>query len=107
MTRADKPTTRLTYSTYRGREIAVTIHPTWIGLRLKGTRQTLQMDVLAAYQRACMAEADKLRAERRAKKLVRCQAQLLTLFSRCAILHSGGGIAASPIVLKAFIIFSY
>ena len=70
MTKADKPTTRLTYSMYRGREIAVTIHPTWLGLRLKGTRKVLQMDVEAAYQRACMAEADKLRAERRAKKLV-------------------------------------
>lgn len=68
MTKADKPTTRLTYSTYRGREIAVTIHPTWIALRLKGTRQVLQMDVLAAYQRACMAEADRKRAERKAKK---------------------------------------
>jgi len=68
VTRADKPTTRLSYSTYRGRQIAVTIHPTWIALRLKGTRQILQMDILAAYQRAALAEADRMRAEKRAAK---------------------------------------
>jgi cell division protein FtsB len=69
LTKADKPTTRLSYSMYRGREIAVTIHPTWLGFRLKGQRKVFQMDIEAAYQRAAQAEADKLRAERKALKL--------------------------------------
>lgn len=68
MTRTDKPTTRLSYSSYRGRDIAVTVHRTWIEFRLKGTRQKLSLDILGAYQRAALLEADKLRAERKAKK---------------------------------------
>jgi hypothetical protein len=66
MTKADKPTTRMSYSRVRGREIVVTIHPTWLGFRLKGQRKIFQMDIEAAYQRAALAEADKERAERKA-----------------------------------------
>ena len=50
----------------RGREIVVTIHPTWLGFRLKGLRKEFQMDIEAAYQRAVLAEVEKLRAERKA-----------------------------------------
>ncbi len=68
MTKADKPTTRESYSRVRGREIIVTIHPTWLGLRLKGTRKVFQMDIEAAYYRAALAEADRIRAEKKAAK---------------------------------------
>lgn len=47
----------------------MTIHPTWLGFRLKGQRKVFQMDIEAAYQRAAQAEADKLRAERKALKI--------------------------------------
>jgi hypothetical protein len=69
MTKADKPTRRMSYSMVRGREIVVTIHPTWLGFRLKGQRKEFQMDIEAAYQRAALAEAEKLRAEKRALRL--------------------------------------
>jgi hypothetical protein len=68
MTKADKPTRRLSYSRHRGREIVVTIHPTWLEFRLKGQRKIFQMDIEAAYQRAALAEAEKLRAEKRAAR---------------------------------------
>lgn len=72
MTKADKPTTRLSYSTFRdgskSLEIAVTIHPTWLGLRLKGRRKVYQLDIAAAYQRAVMAEVERLRAEKKAAR---------------------------------------
>jgi hypothetical protein len=72
VTKADKPTTRISYSTIREqgrtREIVVTIHPTWLGLRLKGTRKVFQLDISAAYQRAAWAEAERLRAEKKAAR---------------------------------------
>lgn len=75
MTKADKPTTRLSYSTFRdgcrSLEIAVTIHPTWLGLRLKGRRKVYQLDITAAYQRAVAAEVEKIRAEKKAAKKVK------------------------------------
>jgi hypothetical protein len=75
MTKANKPTTRLTYSTFRegskSRQIAVTIHPTWLALRLKGRRKVFQLDIAAAYERAVMAEVEKIRADKRAAKKAR------------------------------------
>lgn len=68
MTKATKPTTRLSFSTYRGREIVVTIHPTWLEFRLKRTKQAFQMDIQAAYQRAVMAQVEKIRAEKKKAK---------------------------------------
>lgn len=68
MTRADRPVTRATYSKLQGREIVVTIHSTWLAFRLKGTRQTLQLDALAAYQCAAKMLANQKRAEKQAAK---------------------------------------
>jgi len=64
MTRANKPTVRLSYSMYRSREIVVTINATWLGLRLKGTRTEYKLDLLAAYQFAGKIAADAARRER-------------------------------------------
>ena len=64
MTSATKPTIRESFASYRGRPIIVTIERSWIGLRLKGTRQTFMLDVEAAYQRAAMLEANRARAEK-------------------------------------------
>ena len=69
MTRSDKPVTRLSYSTYQGREIVVSIHPSWLSLRLKGTRCTFTLDILAAYQLAARAAAEAARREKRELKL--------------------------------------
>lgn len=68
MTKADKPVTRESYSRYRGREVIVTIHPTWLSLRLKGTRKSFALDIEAAYQRAAYLEAESKRLEKRAAK---------------------------------------
>ncbi len=64
MTPANKPTTRLTFSRYRGREIAVTVHPTWLAFRLKGTRKSFLLDVEAGYMLAAKLEAARTRAEK-------------------------------------------
>jgi hypothetical protein len=68
MTRADKPTTRLTYSLFRGREIAVTIHPTWLSLRRKGERRTYTLDIEAAYSLSVKAEVESKRREKATAK---------------------------------------
>lgn len=68
MTRSDKPVTRLTYSMFRGREIAVTIHPTWLTLRRKGTRKTFALDIEAAWSLAVKAEVEAARREKAAAK---------------------------------------
>jgi hypothetical protein len=72
ITKADKPVTRVSYSTFRDGskplEVVVTIHPTWLALRLKGRRKVYQLDIAAAYQRAVQAEVDQIRAEKRAAK---------------------------------------
>lgn len=71
MTKADKPITRCTYSSFRKREIVVTIHPTWIAFRLKGTRKIFQMDVEAGFCFAARKEAEKARAEQKGVKRMR------------------------------------
>lgn len=68
VTKADKPVTRESYSRSRGREIIVTIHGTWIGFRLKGTRKTYQLDINAAMMRAAWNEAEAARAEKKRAK---------------------------------------
>lgn len=77
MTQALKATTRLTLSRYRSKEIAVTIHPTWLSFRLKGTHKSFLLDVEAGYQLAAKLEANRVRAQKvkaraeRAKRVVR------------------------------------
>ncbi len=72
MTKADKPVKRETYSRVRERgrtrEIVVTIHSTWLELRLKGTRKSFQLDVEAAYHAAAKIEANRTRTEKLAAK---------------------------------------
>lgn len=71
MTRADNPVVRLTYARYRSREIVVELHPTWMDLRLKGTRRKFALDYGAAWSVACKlaarAEMDEKRAKRKRK----------------------------------------
>jgi hypothetical protein len=71
MTKADKPTTRETYSTYRGRPIVLTIHASYVSVRLKGTRQRLTVDAAAIYSLACKQAAQAARAEKLAAKKAR------------------------------------
>lgn len=74
-TKSNRPTTRLTDSTFRdgsrSLEVVVTIHPTWLGLRLKGRRKVYQLDITAAYQRAIAAEVEKIRTEKKTAKKVK------------------------------------
>jgi hypothetical protein len=68
MTPAIKPVIRESFASYRGKPIIVTIERSWIGLRLKGTRKTFQLDVEAAYQRACKIEALHMLIQKRSQK---------------------------------------
>jgi hypothetical protein len=68
MTRADRPVTRLSYASYRGRQIVVTLHPTWMGLRLMGTRTTYQLEYGAAWSLAGKLKAREIVASRKAGK---------------------------------------
>lgn len=68
MTPADKAVTRRSYSRYRGREIVVTINPTWLSFRLAGTRTSFLLDIEAGYQLACKLEAARARAEKLKQK---------------------------------------
>lgn len=68
MTKADKPVTRESYSRIRGREVIVTVHPTWLALRLKGTRKVFSLDIEAAYCRAAKLEAERALYEKRMAK---------------------------------------
>lgn len=68
MTRSDKPVTRLTAGKFQGKEIVVTIRPSWLELRLKGTRCTFTLDVVAAYQFAAKIAADGARREKLASR---------------------------------------
>lgn len=68
MTQALKPVTRLTFSQIRERgktrQIAVTIHATWLQFRLKGNQRSLLLDVEAAYSFAAKLEAIRDRQDR-------------------------------------------
>ncbi len=68
MTNADKAVTRKTYSMVRERgrvrQVVVAIHPTWLSLRLAGTRKTFVLDVEGAYQYAAKLEAQRVRLEK-------------------------------------------
>ena len=74
MTRANKPTRRKMYSMYRGKEIVVTIHPTFVGVRLLGTRTEFTIDGVGLYQYGAKLAAAKAREERlEAKKRKRVE----------------------------------
>lgn len=68
MTRADHPVTRLSYASYRGRNIVVTLHPTWMGLRLARTRREFQLDYGAAWSLANKLEVRAALEEKRKGK---------------------------------------
>lgn len=71
MTEATKPVTRSLFSTIRGRQIAVTIHPTWVSVRLKRTRQVLAVESVALYHFAARLDANRAREEQQAAKKTR------------------------------------
>lgn len=72
MTRADKPVTRVSYSQVRDRgkmrDVVITIHSTWIELRLLKTKQKYTLDIGALFDRAVMAEALAKIAEKKKAK---------------------------------------
>jgi hypothetical protein len=74
MTSADKPVTRLTYASHRGKQIVVKLGPTWIEFRLKGRRARFMLDVQGAMERAMWLAAEQARRERRKLKLERRRA---------------------------------
>jgi hypothetical protein len=49
----------------------VTIHPTWIALRLKKTKQVFQLDIASAFQHAALLKTNKDRAEKKAAKIAK------------------------------------
>ena len=68
MTEAIKPVRRKTFASYRGRQVIVSIHPTWVGVRLAGTRKEYQVDAVALFHFGARLEADKRRNEKIAQK---------------------------------------
>lgn len=55
---------RQTAATYRGRPLCVTLHPSHMVIRQKGTRTKYLLDYQAAFQFAAKLEANRIRAER-------------------------------------------
>jgi len=68
MTEALKPVRRKTFSSYRGRNVIITIHPTWVGVRLERTRKEFMVDAVALYQFGAKIEAAKERELKAAAK---------------------------------------
>lgn len=59
MTVCDRPVTRATLSKYRGRPLVVTLHPTFVTIRQKGRRHSMNLDYQAIYDCAAKAEKEK------------------------------------------------
>jgi hypothetical protein len=68
MTKADKPVRRESYSCFRGRPIIVTIHPTFVTVRLKGQRTKFTVTVDQLYTLGAKTAAVAAKAEREAKR---------------------------------------
>lgn len=70
MTVCDRPVTRATYSNYRGRALVVTLHPTYLAVRLKGKRHGYVLDYQAVYECAAkLAAREALRAKKERRGL--------------------------------------
>lgn len=69
MTEITRPLTRRALSSYRGRQLVVTLHPTWLAIRQSGRRSAFQIDYQAVYECAAKLKAREDRAEKmKAKK---------------------------------------
>lgn len=68
MTACDKPVTRATYSSYRGRPLVVTLHPTWLSIRQKGRRHGFVLDYQAVFDCAAKLAARAAMAEKKARR---------------------------------------
>ena len=71
MTVCDKPVTRATLSRYRGRDLVITLHPTYLAVRLKGKRSGFVLDYQAIYECAAKLAAREARAEKVKQKGVK------------------------------------
>lgn len=69
MTDINRPVTRRALSSYRGRQLVVTLHPTWLAIRQAGRRSGYVIDYQAVYECAAKLKAREDRAEKlKAKK---------------------------------------
>jgi hypothetical protein len=71
MTTTAKPVKRETLATYRNRPIIVELHQTYLIVRLKGTRQRLQLEYRACLDLAWKLLARQEREEKLAKRRAR------------------------------------
>ena len=68
MTDLNKPVTRRSCSSYRGRKLVITLHPTWLSIRQAGRRVGYVIDYQVVYDCAAKLKAREDRAEKLAKK---------------------------------------
>ena len=69
MTVCEKPVTRATLSAYRGRPLVITLHPTYLAVRIKGKRSGFVLDYQAVYECAAkLAARERLAEKRRVKR---------------------------------------
>lgn len=64
MTQVLKPVTRETLSRDRGRNLIVTLHPTYLEVRPKGTRRRYTLTYEACMWQAIRREVDEMRREK-------------------------------------------
>jgi hypothetical protein len=71
MTLCDRPVTRATLTKYKGRQLVVTMHPTFLSVRLKGKLQRTSgfvLDYAAVYECAAKIAAREALREKRKKR---------------------------------------
>lgn len=71
MTRIERPILRETAALERGRPLLIELHPGFLVLRPKGTRQRWSISYHAVFWMAVKAEVEERRAERQAAKAKR------------------------------------
>ena len=68
MTQCDRPVTRKTLTRYRGRQLVLTLHPTFLTVRELGKRSGYTLDYQAVYDCAAKLAARDRLAEKKGKK---------------------------------------
>lgn len=68
MTQLTKPVTRETLSRDRGKPLIVTLHPTYLELRAKGTRRRYTLTYEACLWQSIKRELDEVRREKAKNK---------------------------------------
>lgn len=69
MTNLTKPVVRRALTVYRGRQLVVTLHPTYLAIRQAGRRSGYMLDYAAVFECAAKLRAREIRAEKgRGKK---------------------------------------